>query len=63
LTWAGTGAAQDLANANTEMPGIMLAGGWKDSRQIVRYIERQGARRAAMANLARLQGRWKSGAR
>ena len=32
------GAAQDLANANTEMPGIMLADGWKDSRQVVRYI-------------------------
>jgi integrase len=57
------GAAQDLADANTEMPGIMLAGGWKDSRQVVRYIERQDARRGAMANLARVQGRWKSGVR
>ena len=57
------GAAQDLADANTEMPGIMLAGGWKDSRQVIRYIERQDARRGAMAHLARLQGRWKSGAR
>jgi integrase len=57
------GGAQDLADANTELPGIMLAGGWRDSRQVVRYTERQDARRGAMAKLARSQGRWKTGTR
>ena len=58
---ARVGAAQDLAAANVELPAIMQAGGWRDARQVVRYTERQDARRSAMARLARSQGRWPTG--
>jgi integrase/recombinase XerD len=43
---ARVGAAQDLAADNTELPAIMLAGGWRDPRQVIRYTEKAAANRA-----------------
>jgi hypothetical protein len=55
---ARVGAAKDLAADNTELPAIMLAGGWRDPRQVIRYPEKAvAANRGAMARLARSQGR------
>lgn len=51
------GAASDLAHAGAELPGIMLAGGWKSPTMPARYTRRANVRRGAMARLAVMQGR------
>lgn len=43
------GMAQDLANTGTELPALMTAGRWKNSKMPVRYTERQAAGRGAVA--------------
>jgi len=52
------GAAQDMATSDRiEMPAIMQAGGWKSPQMVVRYTQRQAARRSGAAKLAELQNR------
>ena len=43
------GMAQDLASTGTEMPALMTAGRWKNSKMPARYTERQAAGRSAVA--------------
>ena len=43
------GMAQDLANTGTELPALMTAGRWKNSKMPARYTERQAAGRGAVA--------------
>ena len=42
------GMAQDLAAAGVELPALMNAGRWKNSRMPARSAERQAAGRGAM---------------
>ena len=51
------GAACDLATAGAELPGIMLAGGWRSATMPARYTRKANVRRGAMAKLAVQQGR------
>jgi integrase len=51
------GAAQDLMGLNLELPAIMQAGRWKDTRMPMRYGEKILAGRGAMARAAKAQGR------
>lgn len=51
------GGAQDLSALGIELPGIMQAGRWKDSRQVIRYTEHLQPARGAMARAAKTQGR------
>ena len=44
------GMAQDLANTGAELPALMSAGRWKNSKMPARYTERQAAGRGAVAN-------------
>ena len=44
------GMAQDLASTGTELPALMSAGRWKNSKMPARYTERQAAGRGAVAN-------------
>ena len=43
------GMAQDLASTGTELPALMSAGRWKNSKMPARYTERQAAGRGAVA--------------
>ena len=43
------GMAQDLANTGTELPALMTAGRWKNSKMPARYTERQAAGGGAVA--------------
>ena len=43
------GMAQDLTNTGTELPALMTAGRWKNSKMPARYTERQAAGRGAVA--------------
>ena len=43
------GMAQDLANTGTELPTLMTAGRWTNSKMPARYTERQAAGRGAVA--------------
>ena len=43
------GMAQDLASTGTELPALMTAGRWKNSKMPARYTERQVAGRGAVA--------------
>lgn len=43
------GMAQDLAAAGVELPALMQAGRWKDSKMPARYTERQALERGAVA--------------
>ena len=43
------GMAQDLASTGTEMPALMTAGRWTNSKMPARYTERQAAGRGALA--------------
>ena len=43
------GMAQDLSNTGTELPALMTAGRWKNSKMPARYTERQAADRGAVA--------------
>ena len=43
------GMAQDLANTGTELPALMTAGRWKNSKMPARYTERETAARGAVA--------------
>ena len=43
------GMAQDLAATGTELPALMTAGRWKNSKMPARYTERQAAGRGAVA--------------
>jgi integrase len=54
---ARVGAAQDLMALNLELPAIMQAGRWKDTRMPMRYGEKILAGRGAMARAAKSQGR------
>ena len=54
---ARVGAAQDLLALNLELPAIMQAGRWKDTRMPMRYGEKVLAGRGAMARAAKAQGR------
>jgi hypothetical protein len=51
------GVAQDLLALNIEIPALMQAGLWKDTRMPLRHGERVLASRGAMARAARAQGR------
>jgi len=51
------GAAQDLLELNLDLPAIMQAGRWKDTRMPIRYGEKVLASRGAMARAAKSQGR------
>lgn len=51
------GGAQDLCALGIELPGIMQAGRWTDSRQVIRYTQHLLAGRGAMARAAKAQGR------
>jgi len=46
---ARVGMAQDLAAAGADLPGLMQAGRWKSPAMPSRYVERQSARRGAVA--------------
>ena len=43
------GMAQDLANTGAELPALMTAGRWKNSKMPARYTERPAAGRGAVA--------------
>jgi integrase len=43
------GMAQDLSEANFELPAIMQSGGWKSSAMVSRYTRHLDARRSAVA--------------
>ena len=43
------GMAQDLAATGTELPALMTAGRWENSKMPARYTERQAAGRDAVA--------------
>ena len=43
------GMAQDLASAGTELPPLMTAERWKNSKMPARYTERQAADGGAVA--------------
>ena len=47
------GMAQDLANTGTELPALMTAGRWKNSKMPARYTERQAAGRALSPDITR----------
>ena len=51
------GAAQDLLSLNMDLPSVMQAGRWKDTRMPMRYGERVLASRGGMARAAKAQGR------
>jgi site-specific recombinase XerD len=51
------GAAQDLLALNMDLPSVMQAGRWKDTRMPMKYGERVLAGRGAMARAAKAQGR------
>lgn len=51
------GAAQDLLALDIELPALMQAGRWKDTRMPMRYGERVLASKGAMARAAKRQGR------
>ena len=54
---ARVGAAQDLLALNMDLPSVMQAGRWRDTRMPMRYGERVMAGRGAMARAAKAQGR------
>jgi integrase len=54
---ARVGAAQDLLALNMDLPSVMQAGRWKDTRMPMRYGEKVLAQRGAMARAAKDQGR------
>jgi integrase len=54
---ARVGAAQDLLALNMDLPSVMQAGRWKDTRMPMRYGEKVLAARGAMARAAKQQGR------
>jgi Phage integrase family len=54
---ARVGAAQDLLALNMDLPSVMQAGRWKDTRMPMRYGEKVLAARGAMARAAKSQGR------
>jgi integrase len=54
---ARVGAAQDLLALNMDLPSVMQAGRWKDTRMPMRYGEKVLAGRGAMARAAKVQGR------
>jgi integrase len=51
------GAAQDLLALNMDLPSLMQAGRWRDTRMPIRYGEKVLAGRGAMARAAKSQGR------
>jgi hypothetical protein len=51
------GAAQDLLALNMDLPSVMQAGRWRDTRMPMRYGEKVLAGRGAMARAAKAQGR------
>lgn len=51
------GSTQDQLEKNQDIGVVMQSGRWKDARMVMRYGERQLAKRGGMAALARLQGR------
>ena len=57
------GAAQDMVAHGIELPAIQQAGRWKTAAMAARYAERLLAARGGAAQLARLQGRDRPGAR
>jgi len=54
---ARVGAAQDLLAMNMDLPSVMQAGRWRDTRMPTRYGEKVLAGRGAMARAAKAQGR------
>ncbi len=54
---AKVGAAQDLLALNMDLPSVMQAGRWRDTRMPMRYGEKVLAGRGAMARAAKAQGR------
>jgi integrase len=54
---ARVGAAQDLLALNMDLPSVMQAGRWRDTRMPMRYGEKVLASRGAMARAAKQQGR------
>jgi len=54
---ARVGAAQDLLALNMDLPSVMQAGRWTDTRMPMRYGEKVLAGRGAMARTAKAQGR------
>jgi len=54
---ARVGAAQDLLALNMDLPSVMQAGRWTDTRMPMRYGEKVLASRGAMARAAKAQGR------
>jgi integrase len=54
---ARVGAAQDLLALNMDLPSVMQAGRWKDTRMPMRYGEKVLASRGGMARAAKSQGR------
>jgi len=54
---ARVGAAQDLLALNMDLPSVMQAGRWTDTRMPMRYGEKVLASRGAMARAAKSQGR------
>jgi pyridoxal biosynthesis lyase PdxS len=54
---ARVGAAQDLLALNMDLPSVMQAGRWTDTRMPMRYGEKVLASRGGMARAAKTQGR------
>ena len=50
------GMAQDLAATGVDLPALMTAGRWKNSRMPARYTERQAAGRGAVARYYQMRG-------
>jgi integrase len=51
------GATQDLLALNMDLPSVMQAGRWRDTRMPMRYGEKVLTSRSAMARAAKSQGR------
>jgi integrase/recombinase XerD len=51
------GAAQDLAELDTDLAAITQAGGWKSTRMPLQYAEKINAARSGIARAAAVTGR------
>lgn len=56
------GAAQELLMDGANLPGMMVAGGWKSATMPARYARRLEVKKGAMAEMSKRRGRSRSDA-
>jgi integrase len=54
------GAAQELLMDGANLPGMMVAGGWKSATMPARYARRLEVKKGAMAEMSKRKGRSRS---